>query len=100
MKQTINESQFIQAFTDYDRQDQFSYEGLKALYNFIDELDQDCDTETELDVIALCCEFTEYDSLEEFQDNYGADDYPDLEAIQDSTLLIMVDNDSFIIQDF
>ena len=100
MKQTINLYQFRDAFRDYNRQDNFSYEGLESLFNWFEELDSDCDTETELDVIAICCEFTEYENLEEFQDNYSAEDYPDLYSVSNSTTLMPVNNDRFIIQNF
>ena len=53
----------------------------------------------ELDVIGLCCEYTEYDNLEEFQADYG-DEYETIEDIQNSTTVIMIDDDSFIIRQF
>jgi len=62
MKTTLTETMFKDAFRACGRNDQFSYAGLSALFNFIEEMDEACDTETELDVIGLCCEFTEYDS--------------------------------------
>ena len=100
MINTINLSQFRDAFRDYNRQDNFSYEGLKALFGWIEELDDSCGTETELDVIGLCCDFCEYGSLKEFQADYGAQEYPDLESIEDNTWVINVDNGGFIIQAF
>jgi hypothetical protein len=62
MKQSINFNQFHDAFRDHNRLDNFTYDGLKALFEWIEELDDSCGTDTELDVIALCCEFSEYDS--------------------------------------
>ena len=101
MKQTINFSQFCDAFRDMDRNENYSYGGKRALYDYLEQLDEDCETETELDVIAICCEFTEYDDLEDFQENYGADNYPDLETIRDNTTVIEIEkSDRFIIQDF
>jgi hypothetical protein len=99
MKQSINVYQFDDAFRDMGRQDNFSYQGRHALYEWIEQLDEDCGTETELDVVALCGEFTEYESLSEFQDNYGSE-YNSLETISDHTIVIPIDDDSFIIQDF
>ena len=61
MKTTVNFSQFHDAFVAA-RPDNFSYDGLKALFEWIEDLDDQCGTDTELDVIALCCEFSEYDS--------------------------------------
>ena len=59
MKQTINLEQFQQTFTDWGCSDNFSYEALEVLYDWFEELDADCGTDTELDVIAICCEFSE-----------------------------------------
>lgn len=99
MKTTVSLSDFRNAFTSYDR-DNFSYKGLEALYNWIEELDDSCETETELDVIALCCEFTEYENLEEFQQNYNKDDYKTLDDVSNATTVIMINDNSFIIQNF
>jgi hypothetical protein len=61
MKQTITFSQFHDAFRDMGRLDNFSYDGLRVLYDWFEELDESCGTETELDVVAICCEFSEWD---------------------------------------
>ena len=58
MKQAINKYQFAEAFKTAGRKDQFSYNGLNALFDWLEEVDED----HELDVIALCCDFTEYES--------------------------------------
>jgi len=56
MKQTISHaSQFRDAFRQADRQDQFSYEALNMLYEYFEDVDPDM----ELDVIAICCDYTE-----------------------------------------
>ena len=99
MKQSITVSQFDDAFVNMGRQDQFSYEARHALYEFIEELDEDCGTETELDVIALCCEFTEYADLAEFNEAYSLE-CETLADVNDHTLAIAVGDESFIIQDF
>ena len=62
MKQTINEYQFRRAFEEC-RPNNFSYEGLTALYDYLERYEEDTETELELDVIGLCCEFSEYDDL-------------------------------------
>ena len=99
MKQSVNMYQFERAFKNMDRGEQFSYDGLKALYEYFVEYEEDTGTEVELDVIALCCEYAEYDSLKEFQANYG-EEYSSLDAIRDTTALIPVGLESFIIQQF
>jgi len=99
MKQSINMYQFERAFKNMDRGDQFSYDGLKALYEYLEEYEESTGEEIDLDVIALCCDYTEYDSLKEFQADYG-EEYSSLDAIRDTTALIPVGLESFIIQQF
>jgi len=55
MKQTINLAKFRDAFHQADRGTQFSYEGLEVLFNYLEEIDPDY----ELDVIGICCDFSE-----------------------------------------
>ena len=100
MKQTISFGQFQDAFYNMDRQNQFTYKGKKALFEFLEEYEDDTDEEIELDVIALCCDYTEYDSLEDFWLEYDEEDYPDIDAIECETQVIQIDDDSFIIQAF
>lgn len=100
MKQSINEYGFRDAFENMGRGEQFSYAGLKALYNYIEDFDEQCGMETELDVIALCCEYTEYEDLQEFWNDYDKDDFPDIESITYMTTVIEINSDSFIIQSF
>ena len=99
MIRTINEYDFIDAFKKMGREDNFSYDGLVALYEELEMVENDIGKPIELDVIALCCEFTEYNNLDEFQADYG-DEYETIEDIQNATTVIMIDDDSFIIQQF
>jgi len=94
MKQEINEYQFQQAFKQAGRGDQFSYHGLIVLYNWLEEIDGDYD----LDVVELCGDYNEYDNLEELQKNYK--DIESMEDLEARTVVLMIDNDSFIIQPF
>lgn len=70
MKQTINSNEFAQAFRDYDRFGAWSYAGLTALFDFLEEMEQDTGEEMELDVIALDCEYSEWEDLEEWARGY------------------------------
>ena len=99
MIRTINEYDFIDAFKKMGRIDNFSNSGLVALHEYLEMLEDDTGQPIELDVIALCCEYAEYDNLEEFQADYG-NEYETIEDIQNATSVIMIDDDSFIIQQF
>jgi hypothetical protein len=91
---------FIDAFHKMGRGNQFSYGALVALFEWLEETDEN----NELDVIELCCEFTEYSDLEEFNAAYN-DDNPeynfDIEEIEARTTVIPVGKgESFLIQNF
>lgn len=77
MKQTIGLSQFTDAFMSI-RPNNFTYDGLVLLFDWIEQQEQETGQEQELDVIALCCDFEEL-TIEEIirQYNIEADDIED-----------------------
>ncbi len=58
MKQSINFSQFVDAFHAYGRYDSFGYDALRLIFDYLEQYEQDCNEELELDVIAICCDYT------------------------------------------
>lgn len=71
MYQTINTVfNFRDEFRACGRVDQFSYEGLGILYAYFEQYEEDTGESVELDVIAICCDFSE-DSYENIADQYG-----------------------------
>ena len=109
VKQTINEHQFRQAFKEC-RPDQFSWEGLHALWEWFEQYEEDTSEDIELDVIAICCDYSEYANFEEFKEeylnfcmNYDIDEFKEFsEVIEDhNIILIPIENsEGFIIQQF
>ena len=71
MKQTIGFYEFREAFRSL-RPDNFSYEGMQALFDYLEQIEEDTGEEIELDVIALCCDYSEA-SWEEIARDYGID---------------------------
>ena len=70
MKRSINLHEFRDAFANMGRGDNFSYEGLGILFEGLESVADETGEEYELDVIALCCEFSE-ESDAEIIANYG-----------------------------
>ena len=95
MIQTITKSDFTAEFHRAGRGNQFTHKGLIALYDYLENYEESTGDQIELDVIALCCDYTEYEDLEAFQEDYG-DDYQSIENIEQATTLIMIDDTSFI----
>lgn len=78
----------------------FSYEGCRALAEYLEQYAEDNGEPMELDIVALRCEWAESD-LEEFQAYFSADEYPDLGAIRDVTTVIEIEGtDRFIYAEF
>ena len=105
MKTTISKYDFEQAFKQADRKENFSYEGLGLLFDYLEEYEESTGTEIELDVIALCCEYSE-DTWEDIADNYSIDltgcedDDEKIEAVrdylEDQTQLVGQTADGFV----
>lgn len=72
MKTTVTLHDFREAFRTMGRNDQFTHEGLEVLFEFLEDMERDTGEETELDVVALCCDFYE-SSPQEVAESYGVD---------------------------
>lgn len=105
MKQEINEYEFAQAFKDYDR-DYYSYEGYQALYDYYNEFE-----DFDLDVIAICCDVSEYDKEEllndyeylvDHEEDEDKEDYLNIliEHLEMNTTIIKLDNGSYLVWEF
>jgi len=81
------------------RHEQFTYEGKRALYDWLEMLVDETGQEIELDVIALCCEFTEYESMKDLQNEYP--DVETMEELENNTVVLPIEGtDGFIIQNY
>lgn len=99
MKKTIDRSEFVQEFDAYNRSNNFSVEGRRALFDYLKQYEEEIGEEMELDVIAICCDYTEYESLEEFNNDYGKE-CETIDEVADYTQVINIDDERFIIQSF
>jgi len=90
------------------RLDNFSYEGLTALYQWLEDWSNDTGEPIQFDPIGICCDFTEYDNWKEF-----AEDYTDFEPygndllgfgkeklIEETIVIHGYDSEKFIIIDY
>ena len=90
---TFNEYDFINEFKACGRTDNFSLQGLRILFNALEEMAIDCQMNIEMDVIALCCEYNE-DSASDIVDNYGLDvtDLASDDCIREAVEEYLLDN--------
>lgn len=105
MKQTVYLNDFRDAFHKMGRSNQFSYEGLEWLFDHCEELERDLGEDYELDVIALCCDFTE-STYEDINRDYNLDLNDDnLHALvklylEENTLIVNYDDTTVLFQQF
>ena len=106
MKINVTETMFIEQFRIMGRMENFSYDGLRALFEYLENLEDDLGEEIECDVIAICCDFTE-ESIDDVIANYGIDiieedepiDYDEVidqvvEYLEDNTSVVNVDREN------
>jgi hypothetical protein len=72
MKTTLSVYDFRDAFTRAGRKDQFSYDALGLIFDYLEDQERDLGEEYDLDVIGLCCELSE-DYCEDIAANYSID---------------------------
>ena len=98
MKKTVTEFDFVNDFTAI-RPNNFTREALYALFDYFEQLEDETEEEIEFDPIAICCDFTEYDSLTEVKEAY--DDIETIDDLHDRTVVIEVpETERLIIQNF
>ena len=97
MKQTVSHNNFIDAFRAMDRVNNFGFDGLTTLFKHLEEYEEETNEEIEFDVISLCCDYAQYDSLEDCLAEY--DNIDTLEELEEHTIVIQYDS-GVIIQAF
>jgi hypothetical protein len=105
MKEYVNEHTFRDRFMRSDNyKNNFSYEGLHALFKYIEQYEDDCGEEFEFDMVGICCDYSEYDSLKDFNADYAGTPgnncwkYETLDDIREETVVIEIPNtERFII---
>lgn len=102
MKTTVSQSDFHDAFRACDRLENFSYQGRNALFDYLEEYENDTGEEIELDVIGLCCDYSEYPSaLEAAKDmsSFEPDPEQDEEEQEEEALAYLQDHTIVIVHD-
>ena len=89
MIDTVTQTEFVDRFVKIDRENNFSYWGRVALFEYFEQYEEDTGEQIEFDPIAICCEYTEYESLDELNDVYGKK-FEDLDEVSDYTPVIPV----------
>ena len=68
----VTKHSFIDAFKQSSRKDQFSYDALEAIYEYLEDYSNDTGENVELDIVAICCEWSEM-TWQDVVQSYGLD---------------------------
>ena len=102
MIRTITQQNFIDYFNTWhgrDYKNKFTYDGKISLFNYLVELEYDMGKQTEFDIVAISCDFSEYENLQEIQKLY--DGINNIDDLRNHTEVIEIPNTTkLIIQDF
>ena len=85
----VTQTEFVDAFVKIDREDNFSYWGRVALFEYFEEWEEDMGEQIKFDPIAICCKFTEYESLDELNKAYDKE-FKDLDEVSHYSQVIPV----------
>ena len=99
MKAYTDFDTFKQGFRDIGMYNHFGYDGLKALFNYFESLEEETGETIEFDPIIICSEYTFYNNIQEFRDDYKYI-VRNLDDIAKYTVVIPVKGSSFIIEKF
>ena len=106
----ITKSSFIDAFKQSSRKDQFSYDALGAIYEYLEDYSQDLGENVELDIVAICCDWNE-EGWEGIAKDHNIDlegcedDQDKIEAVHDhlnyhTQCILLPDGESFVFVQF
>ena len=102
MIRTITQQNFIDYFNTWhggDYKNKFTYDGKISLFNYLVESEYDMGKQTEFDIVAISCDFSEYENLQEIQKLY--DCINNIDDLRNHTEVIEIPNTTkLIIQDF
>lgn len=97
MRETVTFNRFRQGFAEANRSNSFSYEGLRALYDYMIECEDSMGSEFEFDAVEIDGEWTEYASFEDFKaDRTGFDWIESLEELRRNQIVVMIDEEAFL----
>jgi hypothetical protein len=90
MYQSVSSYDFHNAFKLRGRETQFSYDALDLLFNYFEEIETE-DHPIELDVIAICCDYSE-SSYKDIIEYYSLDK----DSTKEDVIDYLQDNTSYI----
>ena len=85
--QTLSKSSFMEEFKQSSRKDQFSYDALGAIFDYLEEYSDSTGEPVEFDMVAICCEWSEC-TWEDIVRDYDVD-LSDCETVTDKMCAVV-----------
>ena len=83
---TVSRSGFIDTFKKSETyRNNFTYGGLEALFDYLEQLEGDTGT-IEFDMVGICCDYSEYTTVLEAMEQYQPEDMP-VEGVEGDDLV-------------
>lgn len=99
MKDTVTEEKFVRAFDEMGRSQNFTREARRALFEWYEEIERATGEEVELDPIAVCCEWSEYESLDEVREDENDPELTMEELKEKTTVIELEHSDNLLVHE-
>jgi hypothetical protein len=87
-------NEFKDQFYAYGRGNKFSTSGLRVLFEYLDNMSEDIGQDIEIDVISLCCDYSE-GKISSVLLDMGCET---LEELEENTTVLRIDADNIVWQ--
>lgn len=81
-----------------DKKNQFSYQALKKIFEYYEQYEEDTGEQIEFDPVAFCCEWSEFEDMEEVKKNYN--DIETIMDLNDNTTAYELDNGHILLMSY
>lgn len=100
---TLDQQAFVNMFADYNRSDNFTTEAREALFDYYEEMSESSGTPFEMDVIAICCDWSELtlqDALNDYSYLLDTDQLAECEDDDDKLYYVenILQEETFVIR--
>jgi len=99
MYDKLTKGEFMSRFREDAKENGFSYEGTSALWNYLEQIEEETGQPVEYDPVDFCANYKEYKDLKGFQKDYG-DSYKNIKDIEKVSIVIPVKGGGFITNRF
>lgn len=73
IKLTVSAHDVVERARVMGRMNNFEYDGWHALFEYLEDLSDDTGQDIDLDIVALCCKFTRFEDVADYNAQYGTD---------------------------